>query len=74
MTATTNASNGSDLSRFAKSNEVMQLLGYGDRGAFWQFVRRSGLPHHRLNQRRILFERTALNAWLAARSVGGNAR
>lgn len=63
-----------NLSRYAKPQEVMQSLGYTDRGAFWNFVRRSGVPHVRLNQRRILFERTALDAWLSVRSVGGGTR
>jgi hypothetical protein len=38
----------------------MELLGYQDRASFWDFVRRSGVPHVRLNARRILFEEQAL--------------
>lgn len=55
--------------RFLKSGAVMELLGYQDRASFWDFVRRSGVPHVRLNARRILFEEQALLDWLRRRSV-----
>lgn len=55
--------------RFVKSGAVMELLGYQDRASFWDFVRRSGVPHVRLNARRILFEEQALLDWLRRRSV-----
>lgn len=48
----------------------MALLGYRDRGSFWFFVRSQGVPHIVLNQRRIVFDRHALDAWLQRRSVG----
>jgi hypothetical protein len=53
---------------FLKSSAVMRLLGYKDRGAFWDFVHRGGVPHVRLNARRIMFEEQALADWLAHRS------
>lgn len=53
---------------FLKSDAVMQLLGYRNRSSFWEFVRRSGVPHVRLNPRRIIFEERALNDWLSRRS------
>ena len=65
---------GHDLGRFAKPGEVMLLLGYKDRSAFWGFVHRHGVPNIRLNQRRIIFPRSALEAWLQARAIGGNTR
>ena len=55
--------------RFLKSGVVMELLGYQDRASFWDFVRRSGMPHVRLNARRILFEEQALLDWIRRRSV-----
>jgi len=55
--------------RFLKSGVVMELLGYQDRASFWDFVRRSGVPHVRLNARRILFEEQALLDWIRRRSV-----
>lgn len=55
---------------FLTSSEVMTMLGYKDRGSFWFFVRSKGVPHIVLNQRRIVFDRRALNAWLARRAVG----
>lgn len=50
------------------SSAVMALFGYRNRSAFWDFVRRDGVPHIRFNQRRIMFEEQALNDWLARRS------
>lgn len=55
--------------RFLKSGVVMELLGYQNRASFWDFVRRSGVPHVRLNARRILFEEQALLDWIRRRSV-----
>jgi hypothetical protein len=55
--------------RFLKSGVVMDLLGYQDRASFWDFVRRSGVPHVRLNARRILFEEQALIDWIRRKSV-----
>ena len=54
--------------RYLKSAAVMALLGYRNRASFWAFVRHSGVPHVRLNARRIMFEEQALLAWLARRS------
>lgn len=56
--------------QFMSGTEVMALLGYRDRGSFWFFVRSRGVPHIVLNQRKIVFDRRALNAWLARRAVG----
>jgi len=53
---------------FLKSSAVMEMLGYKNRASFWDFVRRSGVPHVRLNQRRIMFDEIALADWLARRS------
>jgi predicted DNA-binding transcriptional regulator AlpA len=54
--------------KLLKSSAVMQLLGYENRSAFWDFVRRDGVPHIRFNPRRIMFEEQALSDWLARRS------
>lgn len=54
--------------RFLKSTTVMTLLGYNDRSSFWGFVRSAGVPHVRLNARRIMFEEQALTEWLNRRS------
>lgn len=53
---------------YLKSSQVMQTLGYRNRAAFWDFVRRSGVPHIRLNARRIIFEEAALSDRLERRS------
>ena len=56
--------------RFIKPEAAMAELCYTDKSAFWTFVHASGVPHVRLNARRILFERASLNAWLDRRTVG----
>jgi hypothetical protein len=46
----------------------MAMLGYENRAAFWDFVRRDAVPHIRFNPRRIMFEQEALDDWLTRRS------
>jgi predicted DNA-binding transcriptional regulator AlpA len=53
---------------YLKSSLVMAKLGYSNRSSFWEFVRRGGVPHIRLNSRRIMFEEQALADWLNRRS------
>ena len=52
-----------------KSSAVMKRFGYASRAAFWEFVRRDGVPHIRFNARRIMFEERALEDWLSRRST-----
>ena len=54
--------------KLLKSDVVMELFGYQNRSAFWDFVKRDGVPHIRFNARRIMFEEQALNDWLSRRS------
>lgn len=56
--------------KFLKSSVVMETLGYTNRAAFWEFVRAEGVPHIRLNARRIMFEELALTDWIQRRSTG----
>lgn len=53
---------------YLKSSVVMTTLGYVNRSSFWEFVRKSGVPHIRLNRRNIIFEQQELDGWLARRS------
>jgi hypothetical protein len=53
---------------------VMAFFGYRNRPAFWEFVRRHGVPHIRVNARVIRFDPRALNAWLARRDTSGKPR
>ena len=55
---------------FMTSSEVMRLLNFKDRTAFWEFVHRNGVPFVRLTRRKLLFEEANLRAWLDRRSVG----
>lgn len=54
------------------SKWARKLLGYKGKSssAFWQFVYSSGVPHIRLNSRRIMFSEIAVFDWLEKRSVG----
>ena len=63
---------GFRLRSFLKSSDVMATLGYSNRSSFWEFVRRNGVPHIRLNQRKIIFEEDALGDWLSRRSSNRN--
>jgi hypothetical protein len=53
---------------YLKSSDVMAIFGYRNRSAFWDFVRRDGVPHIRFNPRRIMFDEQALAEWLGRRS------
>lgn len=64
--ASNSHSNGNAL---LKSADVMAYFGYRNRCSFWDFVRRHGVPHVRLNARRIMFEEQALTDWIARRST-----
>lgn len=57
--------------RFLKSDQVMRMLGYTDRSAFWQAAKASALPFVRINSRRCVFEESAVRAWLDSRTIGG---
>ena len=52
------------------AQKVMRLLGYKSTSAFWVFVHASGFPCIRINGRRIMFHRAALEDWLRQRAVG----
>lgn len=56
---------------YVKSSIVMATFGYKDRGSFWQFVYRAGVPHVRLGPRRIMFDGQALADWIESRSTHG---
>jgi predicted DNA-binding transcriptional regulator AlpA len=60
--------------RLLKADEVMVLTGHRDRSAFWQWVRRNGVPFLRLGPKSLRFEEAALRAWLDSRSVGQKRR
>lgn len=56
--------------RLLTPKQVMARYGYTARSSFWQFVAARGVPHISLSPRRIMFDREALAAWEARRSVG----
>jgi len=60
--------------RMLTAQQVMPITHHTDPSAFWQFVHRNGVPFVRLGPRKILFEESALRAWLDSRSVGQKRR
>ena len=52
-------------------DEVMPVFGYSNRVSFLRFVKESGVPHIRLNERRIMFDAESINRWIRSREVGG---
>ena len=49
----------------------MAQLGYSNRAAFLEFIKREGLPFYGLGARRIMFDTLEVDSWLAQRKVGG---
>lgn len=58
------------MSEFYSSTELMRMLRFECRKAFWSLVYNGGVPHVRLNARHIVFPRAALHSWLAKRFSG----
>lgn len=56
--------------RFLKPAEVMLITGHTDVSAFWQFIRRNGVPFVKFGARRFVFEESSLRAWIDSRTVG----
>lgn len=59
--------------RFYSAQFVKAELGYRNAGAFFDAVRRHGIPHVRINARRIVFPVQQYNDWLARRNSTGKA-
>ena len=57
--------------RLITSQELARILGYSSRPAFWEAVRRAGIPFIRINARRFMFDEAEVEAWLEKRKVGG---
>lgn len=48
--------------------EAQRLLRYENTAAFYDFVRRAGVPFIKVNSRRCLFPAADLRTWLSVRS------
>ena len=59
------------LRKLLEPDEVAPFFGYKNRVSFLRMVRESGVPHIRLNERRVMFDPEAVNGWLRDRTVGG---
>ena len=68
MTATQNQT------QLVPSSTIMAQLGYSNRAAFLEFIKREGVPFYRLGARRFMFNRQEVDSWLALHKVGGTAR
>ena len=53
------------------SSAIMAQLGYSNRAAFLEFIRREGLPFYRMGPRRFMFNQQEVESWLARHRVGG---
>ncbi len=56
--------------KIIQTEALMARFGYTNRQAFYEFARGAGLPFIRLSRKRIIFEESSLNRWLASRVVG----
>ena len=56
--------------QYYTSEEARSITRHNDRKAFLDAVHRDGIPHVRLNQRRLLFPVAAFHAWLDRRTIG----
>lgn len=63
-----------DGARFMSPASVMKMLNYSDRSAFWAACHAASIPFIRINQRRCVFEESAVRAWLDSRTVGMRSR
>lgn len=54
--------------KYLRARVVMPMLGYRDRGSFWQAVWREGIPCVRISPRMIVFPEAALLEFLTRRS------
>lgn len=55
---------------FYSAAELMKMLRFKDRKAFWQFMHNTAVPHVRLNARHMIFPSVAVDAWIAKRFSG----
>lgn len=59
--------------RYLPSRTVMEMLNYRNRASFHEWIKSSGVPHTRLNARKIVFDESALSAWLETRTSSSKA-
>lgn len=57
--------------RLIHPKEVMRLFKFKDRESFLRFAQASGIPFIRMSPRKVMFEESAVRAWLDSRRVGG---
>jgi excisionase family DNA binding protein len=50
--------------------EIMPLLGQRKVVSAYDFVHRNSIPYYRVGQRKILFSKSDVLAWIKARQVG----
>ena len=61
----------STITHLVPSRTIMAQLGYSNRAAFLEFIKREGLPFYRLGARKIMYDPVEVDSWLAKRKVGG---
>lgn len=56
---------------YLKTEAVMALLGYTDKGGFLAAARAAGIPFLRINSRNFKWEESAVQAWIDRKTIGG---
>lgn len=54
--------------KLLSSVQMRKILRYDNAASFREFVKASGIPHIKINSRRILFDQAKVDRWLAART------
>lgn len=52
------------------TEEMMEMFGYRDKSAFFQEIKRQGVPYTRINSRKTIFFEEQVRAWLKAHTFG----
>jgi hypothetical protein len=52
------------------SDQAAPLFGYDNTMSFLRTVKKEGIPHVRVNSKRIMFDPDALQDWIRSRTVG----
>jgi len=61
-----------DSENLVDCKPVKARIGINSPRAFWEHVRKQGIPHYQLNERVIRFRMSEVEEWLAARKKGGD--
>lgn len=52
------------------SREAAKLMGYSNPVSYLRAVRKYGIPHIRINEKKLIFDRASLERWKQSRTIG----